>query len=282
MSVDEHLDWARSRVTRTLGLGGEERLVAVLVSSLDGFVALDGRSRALSSDQDRALVGAWREAADALLVGPPTLAAEVYGGGLFPPHARARRTAVGASPLPPIITVDRSGSLDVDLALRAREPLELIAYVPSGGPTADRPAADHTAADQTAADHTAADHTAADHTAADHTAADHTAADHTAADHAHADPRVRWVEREDLSLAGVIRDIRERFGHRLIVAEPGPKLLAALREAWQLTDLSLTVAPVFADHGRRLEGATGSQPLTAVDVETVGEVIFVHLLADRH
>ncbi len=242
-------------------------MVAVLVSSLDGFVALDGRSRALSSDQDRALVGAWREAADALLVGPPTLAAEVYGGGLFPPHARARRTAVGASPLPPIITVDRSGSLDVDLALRAREPLELIAYVPSGGPTADRPAADHTAADQTAADHTAADHTAADH---------------TAADHAHADPRVRWVEREDLSLAGVIRDIRERFGHRLIVAEPGPKLLAALREAWQLTDLSLTVAPVFADHGRRLEGATGSQPLTAVDVETVGEVIFVHLLADRH
>jgi riboflavin biosynthesis pyrimidine reductase len=183
----------------------------------------------LSSDQDRALIGAWREAADALLVGPPTLAAEVYGGGLFPPEARARRTAAGASALPPIITLDRSGRLDVDRALRAEESLELIAYVPP--------------------------------------------------DRGNDDPRVQWVDREDLSLASVLRDVRERFGHRLIVAEPGPKLLSALREAWLLTDLSLTVAPVFADHGRRLEGATGAQSLTAVDVEVVGEVIFVHMVA---
>ncbi len=237
VSIDEHLAWARARVARTLELGGRERpadaerVVAVLVSSLDGVLALEGKSAALSSDQDRALVGAWRERADALLVGPPTLAAELYGGGLFSAQARAMRIAAGAPPLAPIVTIDRSGSLDVERAMRAREPLELVAYVPLGA--------------------------------------------------AAADPRVQWIEHPDLSLQGVLRDLRERFGHRLIVAEPGPTLMSALLEEWQLTDLSLTITPVFGEHGPRLDTPSGAQPLTVVDVETVGEVIFVHMVAGR-
>jgi len=224
-----------------LQLGGPERVVAVLVSSLDGVVAMDGQSRALSSDRDRALIGAWREAADALLVGVPTLTAELYGGGLFPAEARARRVLAGTTPTPPIVTVDRSGSLDVDVALRAREPLDLIAYVPADPPDPTDPT------DPT--------------------------------DPAPTDRRVRWVPSDELSLAAVLRDVRTRFGYRLIVAEPGPKLLRALREEHQLSDISLTVAPIFADQGARMEAATGAQPLRAVDVETIDAITFVHMLA---
>jgi len=217
-----------------LDLGGRDRVVAVMVTSLDGVVALDGQSRALSSDQDRALIGAWREVADALLVGASTLAAETYGGSLFPAAARAARVRAGAPELPPIVTIDRSGRLDVDRALRAREPLALIAYTSASDSDSDGAAG--------------------------------------------ADRRVQWISRADVSLAGVIGDLRARFGYRLIVAEPGPRLLKALREEHQLTDLSLTVAPILADGGLRLEPAPGAQPLGAVDVETVGGVTFVHMV----
>ncbi|MGC9220681.1 MAG: dihydrofolate reductase family protein [Solirubrobacteraceae bacterium] len=231
MSVEQHAAWARDRVTRILAAGVRERLVAVIVTSLDGAMAVDGRSRNLSSDQDRALVGAWREAADALLVGVPTLMAEVYGGGLFDPAARARRSARGAPPTPPVITIDRSASLDVDHAMRAKEPLKLVAYVP-----------------QTATSN---------------------------------DQRAVWVPRTDLTLSSVVADARQRFGHELIVAEPGPTLLRALREQRLLTDLSWTMAPLLTDHGPRTPEVRSAPPMRAVDVEVREGVIFLHLQPTR-
>jgi riboflavin biosynthesis pyrimidine reductase len=213
-----------------LAMGRAQRLVAVAVMSVDNVLAIDGRSAALSSDPDRALIGAWREAADALLVGAPTLSAEIYGGGLFPPGARERRKARGVAAMPPVITIDRSGSLDIDRATRAREPLELVVYTPPG--------------------------------------------------QAHEDPRAEWVELDDLSLGAVARDVRDRFGHQLIVAEPGPALLHALRQERALTDLSLTISPILVDHGPRLAPAEHAERMRAAAVETVADVVFVHFLAD--
>jgi riboflavin biosynthesis pyrimidine reductase len=211
-------------------MGPTQRLVAVAVISVDNVMAVDGRSAALSSEPDRALIGAWREAADALLVGAPTLSAEVYGGGLFPADARERRQARGVAAMPPVITIDRSGSLDIDLATRAREPLELVVYVPPGEARKDR--------------------------------------------------RAEWVEHPDLGLSAVAGEVRGRFGHQLIVAEPGPQLLHALREERALTDLSLTIAPVLADHGPRLAFAEHAAQMRPVAVEAVNDVVFVHFLAD--
>jgi riboflavin biosynthesis pyrimidine reductase len=211
-------------------MGPSARLVAVAVMSVDNVLAVDGRSAPLSSDPDRALIGAWREAADALLVGVPTLSAEVYGGGLFPADARERRKARGVAAMPPLITIDRSGSIDIDRATRAREPLELVVYTPPGL--------------------------------------------------ARSDPRAEWIEHDDLGLSAVAGEVRDRLGHQLIVAEPGPQLLLALREERALTDLSLTIAPILADHGPRLAPAVHAAQMRAVAVEIVEKVVFVHFLAD--
>ncbi len=224
------MNWARARVDRVLTMGPAQRLVAVAVMSLDNVLSIDGRSAELSSEPDRALIGAWREAADALLVGAPTLSAEVYGGGLFPDEARARRRARGVASMPPVITIDRSGSLDIDRATRAREPLELIVYVPPG--------------------------------------------------EAGKDLRAEWIEHDDLGLSAVASEVRNRFGHQLIVAEPGPQLLHALREERALTDLSLTIAPILADRGPRLAFAEHAAQMRAVDVEVVKDVVFVHFVAN--
>lgn len=208
-AADPHGSWARERVARLLADAPRNRLVAVVVSSIDGVVAVDGRSAALSSAQDRALIGAWREAADVLLVGPSTLAAELYGAGLFPPEARERRRARGVPGMAPLVTIDRSGTLDLDRALRAREPLELIVYVPPGATRRD--------------------------------------------------PRAIWVEQADLSPATVTLDLRQRFRHELIVAEPGPRLLHSLMRERVLSDLSLTISPVIVGAGPTLWGASAAR-----------------------
>jgi 5-amino-6-(5-phosphoribosylamino)uracil reductase len=128
MSEADHLAWARARVARLLAVGPGERVIAPIVMSRDHVAAVGGTSARLASDADRALLRAWREVADALLVGPGTLMAERYGASLVGEDARRRRAERGQPPLPPVLTLDRTGSLDLDLALRARDPLRLVVY----------------------------------------------------------------------------------------------------------------------------------------------------------
>jgi diaminohydroxyphosphoribosylaminopyrimidine deaminase / 5-amino-6-(5-phosphoribosylamino)uracil reductase len=111
-----HLDWARDHVQRVCAEGPEARLVALAVASLDFRAAVDGRTRRLSSEADRALMVAWREAADVLLVGSRTLTIERYGAML------------PGTKLPPIATISRKGDLDRDRILRADDPPELHVY----------------------------------------------------------------------------------------------------------------------------------------------------------
>lgn len=120
------LDWARERVQNLLERGPNDRLVLVAVASVDFAAAIEGRSKRLSSAADRALMFAWREVADVLLVGSRTLTIERYGSLLPPPHDR--------SAWPPIATVSRTGDLDFDRILRAKTPPALTVYSPVAPP----------------------------------------------------------------------------------------------------------------------------------------------------
>ncbi|MDE3069112.1 MAG: dihydrofolate reductase family protein [Acidobacteriota bacterium] len=137
MTAADHEEWARARVRAILERGPERRVVAVLVTSSDGAAALRGRTAGLTSDADRALLRAWREVADALLVGTGTLTAELYSGTILGDRARARRIDRGRPALPPILTIDRGGALDVSVALRGEGPPPLIVYGARGSARGD-------------------------------------------------------------------------------------------------------------------------------------------------
>lgn len=74
-----------------------------MIASVDGATAVAGRSGGLGNATDRAVLGAMRRAADVVLVGAGTAAAEGYG----PPRKAGQRIGV----------VTRSGRLDPDAEL---------------------------------------------------------------------------------------------------------------------------------------------------------------------
>jgi 5-amino-6-(5-phosphoribosylamino)uracil reductase len=78
------------------------------VSSVDGSVAVDGRSGGLGTPADRVVFGLLRRLAEVVLVGAGTVRAEDYRG--------ARRPTRGRSTPPPIAVV--TGSADLDPASR--------------------------------------------------------------------------------------------------------------------------------------------------------------------
>jgi riboflavin biosynthesis pyrimidine reductase len=86
-------------------------LRAGFVASVDGAVAVDGRSRALGSPADLASFRALRATCDAVLVGGGTLRSEDYGPVRYGDQAAAWRADHGFAPQPPVVVVSRSGDL---------------------------------------------------------------------------------------------------------------------------------------------------------------------------
>lgn len=101
------------RLREPLGEGSRPRVVASMIASVDGRVAVHGRSVALGHPADRALLRELRAGVDAILVGAGTLQAERYANLLDPPQ-RARRAAAGGAEHPVVATVSRR--LDPSLA----------------------------------------------------------------------------------------------------------------------------------------------------------------------
>jgi hypothetical protein len=93
--------WSARKVVRALGLrdhdAGRPRVVAAMIASADGRVAVEGRSVGLGHPADRALLRELRTAVDAILVGTGTLRAERYAN-LLDDDQRAHRAAAGLSP----------------------------------------------------------------------------------------------------------------------------------------------------------------------------------------
>lgn len=90
------------------GRPGLPRVVAIMIASLDGRATIDGSSTKLGHPEDRALLRGLRAAADCLLAGTQTIAAEGYAR-LLDPDQCAAREAAGRPPHPIVATVSRSG-----------------------------------------------------------------------------------------------------------------------------------------------------------------------------
>ena len=83
-----------------------------MVSTLDGAIAVQGRSGSLGSPGDRRVFGVLRSLADVILVGAGTARAEGYGPARLGDELRARRVERGQSDAPPIAVVTGTGELD--------------------------------------------------------------------------------------------------------------------------------------------------------------------------
>lgn len=90
---------------------GRPWLLVNMISSLDGTVALDGRSGGLGSPGDRRVFAALRAVADVVLAGAGTVRAEAYRPPRPAPAVRDARVARGLSPAPRLAVV--SGSLEL-------------------------------------------------------------------------------------------------------------------------------------------------------------------------
>lgn len=91
-------------------------LLVNMVASLDGAIAVDGRSGALGGPADKAMFSALRAIADVILVGAGTVRAEGYGPPRPTDATRAARRARGQAEAPRLAIVTRS--LDLDPAAR--------------------------------------------------------------------------------------------------------------------------------------------------------------------
>ncbi len=79
--------------------------------ALDGRATVGGRSGAIGSDTDTAMLVALRTCADALMIGAGTMRAERYGRPVPDPHKRARRERRGL-PHDPLMCIV-SGSMEL-------------------------------------------------------------------------------------------------------------------------------------------------------------------------
>ena len=99
---------------------GRPWVSGIMVSSLDGRATLEGTSRKLGGPQDLQMLLALRRRADALIVGPGTVAAEGYG------------------PLPcPAVLVSRSFELPWEAGLFAAPGQRVLVYTRAEGSVPD-------------------------------------------------------------------------------------------------------------------------------------------------
>jgi riboflavin biosynthesis pyrimidine reductase len=131
----DYRPWAAERARAMLAAGPAQRLVGVMVTSVDARAALDGKSGGLSSAPDRALLKAWRAVAGGVLVGARTLETERYGA-LIPDEDRAARVAAGLPGWPRLLTISRRLDIDLDAVLSIDADLPLTIYTEAGAPPA--------------------------------------------------------------------------------------------------------------------------------------------------
>jgi len=97
--------------------GGRPFVRVNMISSLDGAVAVAGRSGGLGGPADRMLFSVLRALADVVLVGAGTVRIERYGPVNIPAQVQDLRVQRGQQAVPPIAVVTQSCNLDWSSAL---------------------------------------------------------------------------------------------------------------------------------------------------------------------
>jgi riboflavin-specific deaminase-like protein len=89
---------------------GRPYLALNFAATLDGRASIDGRSGAIGSDTDTAMLVGLRERFDAVMIGAGTMRVERYGRIVSDPAKRAERVALDLPPDPLVVIV---GGLDL-------------------------------------------------------------------------------------------------------------------------------------------------------------------------
>ena len=95
------------------------------VQSLDGAIAVDGRSKGLQSPADLRVFRALRNVSDAVLVGAGTARQEGYGPVRITAEGQEWRARTGRPPQVPLVVVSASGGTGLDPARLAPDTLVL-------------------------------------------------------------------------------------------------------------------------------------------------------------
>jgi riboflavin-specific deaminase-like protein len=122
------------------GLGLGERapddrpyLVLNMISTADGKATIEGRTRALGSEADRALFHHLRTQADAVMVGAGTLRIERYGRMVRLPELREKREREGLAPDPVAVVVSGRLLLPADIPLLADPDSRVVVVTAADG-----------------------------------------------------------------------------------------------------------------------------------------------------
>ena len=114
-----------------------------MISSIDGAIAVEGRSGMLGGPADRRVFGTLRSLADVILVGAGTVRAEGYGPARTDPGLRPERERRGQTAVPPIAVVTSSANLDWSAPFfTAAEARPLVVTSPEGAGRAGERARD--------------------------------------------------------------------------------------------------------------------------------------------
>jgi riboflavin biosynthesis pyrimidine reductase len=226
--------------------GGERAGVSLgMVASVDGAVALDGRSGGLGGDADRVAFLRLRDACDAILVGAGTARAEDYGPPRQRGTRRETRVAAGLAPVPQLLVVTGSAALDPASRLLAA----------TGDPDVPRPVV-----------------------------VTHRGAPTDAVSALRAVTEVVEFGATSVDLAAVLRWCVER-GWRRVLCEGGPSLNGALLDAGLVDEVLLTVAPTLVAGAAGRIVRTDSEVPTPLELrelhEYEGELLVRYRVTDR-
>jgi riboflavin-specific deaminase-like protein len=115
-------------------------LVLNMVETLDGRIAIDGRSGPIGDEADRELFHGLRTQADAVMVGAGTVRTERYGRIVRDPGRRARREADGLAGDPLAVVVSQRLLLPPDLPLLQDPSSHVVICTASGDELPEAPA----------------------------------------------------------------------------------------------------------------------------------------------
>lgn len=182
-------------------------LVLNMVETIDGRIAIDGRSGGIGNEADRALFHGLRTRADAVMAGAGTVRSERYGRLVRVEERRAAREAAGLAADPLAVIVSARLDLAPDIPMLQAPEQEVVVLTASAGSLPETAATVHYLRD---------------------------------------DPERTVDGRPALRIAPLLERLRSEHAVRSIVCEGGPRLNEGLLREGVVDELFVSVAPKVA------------------------------------